>query len=70
MILPFTTYLQYEAIYFYYMWHQWKSSHKSQALLKVDIFFSFPSFTVKRDVCVIHGKQEDEMVPDACLTAA
>lgn len=51
MILPFTTYLHYEAIYFYYMWHQWRSSHKSEALLKLDTFFFPPSFTAKREVC-------------------
>lgn len=58
MILPFTTYLHYEAIYFYYMWHQWKSSHKSEALLKLDTFF-FPLLLQQKEKYVI---EEDEML--------
>ncbi len=48
MVLPFTTFQYYEAIYFYYMWHQWKSSHKSKALLSnFTSSLSFLSFNVK-----------------------
>lgn len=52
MVLAFTTLQYYEAIYFYYMWHQWKSNHKSNALLKLHNFsstLSFLSFTVREE---------------------